>query len=246
MRRFHALTLVALAWAAVALPARADWVNLGANTADAASQPPLGHFTGTMTYTDINATSATLTIQLTNTSPPANGGFITGFVFNNPGNAISGVTSFSSTNSNFGLISGPITVNGVNGAPFGQFDVGASTGGSFEGQGSPNGGIAVGSSATFTFDLTGSGLDTLNVMSFVDTLSTGTGAGQGYQFMVVRFRGFNNGGSDKVPANWTPPGPNPGPTPGPTVPVPPTVLLGALGFSLAFLPRLRRWPPLAI
>jgi len=239
VRRLYAPTLVALAWATMVLPARADSVNLSGNVA--ASTSGLGDFTGTLTYTDTNASSATLTIQLTNTSPLANGGYITGFVFNNPSDAITGI-NFSSTNPNFDLLSGPFNVNGTSGVPFGQFDIGTSTGGSFEGPGNPTGGIAVGNSATFTFDLTGTGLDALDAMSFVDTLSTGTGSGGGdYQFMVVRFTGFNNGGSDKVPANGTPGGPAPGPTPGPTVPGPASWLLGCVGFGLVYLPtRLRR------
>jgi hypothetical protein len=50
-------------------------------------------------------------------------------------------------------------------------------------------------------DLAGSNLNTLNDSSFVNALSDGSsGAGQGTQFFVARFRGLADGGSDKVPA----------------------------------------------
>src|SRR5262245_20438389 len=48
----------------------------------------LGACTGSATYNAANATSATLTITLDNTSPAGNGGYITAFAFNNPGNLI--------------------------------------------------------------------------------------------------------------------------------------------------------------
>ena len=61
--------------------------------------------------------------------------------------------------------------------------------------------LASGSNLTFVFHLAGSNLNTLNENSFVNALSDGSsGAGQGTQFFVARFRGLADGGSDKVPA----------------------------------------------
>src|SRR5262245_37099804 len=110
----------------------------------------LGHFEGTFTYSPTDATHATLTVALTNPSPPANGGFLTGFVFNNPTDDITGVT-FTSSKSAFKLLGGTHFDNGINGAPYGVFDIGAALGGDFLGGGKPTDGIGVGKTATFVF-----------------------------------------------------------------------------------------------
>lgn len=159
----------------------------------------LGSFEGSLSYSASSATAATLTVVLTNTSPAANGGYLDAFVFNNPGNYISGVSLLSGSASGFSVFGGPGYSNGIPGVPFGQFDIGATTGNAFLGGGAPSGGMLPGVTGTFYFSLTGSGLNGLNEQSFMDALSSGTGAGEGYQPFVVRFRGFEDGGSDKVP-----------------------------------------------
>jgi len=158
-----------------------------------------GFFTGTLNYTDTDATHAQLVLSLTNSLSSAAGGFITNVAFNNPSNDITGVT-YGTTLATFDtLMGGPTFDNSIDAAPLGSFDIGAGTSGVFNGGGSPNGGIARGNSATLTFTLTGTGLDTLTTQSFVNTLDTsGTG------FLYVRFRGFDNGGSDKVLASVVP------------------------------------------
>lgn len=186
----------------------------------------LGDFTG-----NIDFSGSTLTVQLTNTSAAANGGFITGFVLNNPMDLVTGVTLTSSTDADFQLLG--LDNNDVNGAPFGQFDFGASTGNSFEGGGQPSRGIAVGDSATFVFSLTGD-LGGLTTQSFLTALSSGTGSGEGFESFVVRFRGFADGGSDKVPG-----------TPGgggelPDTDVPEPAMLGLLGLGILGLAAARR------
>jgi len=159
----------------------------------------LGDFTGTFDYSFTNSTTASLAISVTNTSPAANGGFITAFVFNNPSDLISSVTLFSTSDADFGVIGGPDFDDSVNGAPFGQFDIGTSTSDAFEGGGSPSAGIGVGGTLSIVLSLVGSSLDTLTSSSFFLALSEGTGAGEGYESFVVRFRGFEDDGSDKVP-----------------------------------------------
>jgi hypothetical protein len=123
-------------------------------------------------------------------------------VLNNPEGKISSATLSTSPTANWSLLG--LDNNNVNGAPFGQFDFGATSGNpnvGFEGGGNPNTGLAPGSTGTFVFDLAGSNLNTLNDSSFVNALSDGSsGAGQGTQFFVARFRGLADGGSDKVPA----------------------------------------------
>jgi hypothetical protein len=157
----------------------------------------LGSYQGSLSYESSDAQHATLTIVLQNTSPAANGGYLTAFVFNNPGDKITAASLAGPAH--FSLLGDSGFHNGINGAPFGQFDLGASTGGSFEGGGQPSKGLGVGATGTFTFTLTGNGLDTLSATSFLATNSVGPGAGEGVMPFVARFRGFVNGGSDKVP-----------------------------------------------
>ncbi len=160
----------------------------------------LGRFEGTFTYAPTDGASATLAIQLTNTSELTNGGFLTAFDFNNPGGKITGAT-LASSNPHFALMGAPGFADGISAAPFGQFDLGASsTGGQFLGGGNPNHGIPAGGSASFTFALTGSGLDGLTEQSFFDEFSSPPGDEDFRKaFFVARFRGFEDGGSDKVP-----------------------------------------------
>jgi hypothetical protein len=163
---------------------------------------PLGAYTGTFSYTPTTSTTALLEVYLKNTSPVVNGGYITAFVFNNPENKITGAT-LTATDADFVIIGGPTFQNGINGAPNGQFDIGTSTGSSYEGGGNPSKGIAVNDDETFSFALTGTALNTINENSFFSSLSVGPGIGEGAESFSVRFRGFLNGGSDKVPGDTT-------------------------------------------
>lgn len=188
----------------------------------------LGSFSGSFTYSFTNDTSASIIVSLTNTSPVANGGYLTAFAFNNPNNSISGAT-LSSTSPNFSLIGTPDFNNSISGSPFGDFDAGAtSTDSSWLGGGNPTGGIAVGGSETFSFSLTGSGLSSLTTQDFINELSSSSDSGQNYWF-AARFRGFEDGGSDKVPADDDNP---------PIIPEPTTILL--LGSGLLGLFGLRK------
>lgn len=166
-----------------------------------------GSFTGTMEYF---SGSQNLVINLTNTTP-LYGGYITGVAFNNPGGAITAAT-MTTTDSDFVLIGGPDFDNSVSGSPFGDFDLGTSLGSSWLGSGSPTGGLAVGSSATFTFTLSGA-LAGLTTDSFTLAASENTSNPEAF---VVRFRGMLYGQSDKVPGEFGPPPPPPGQVPEPT------------------------------
>lgn len=164
---------------------------------------PLGDFEGSLSYHATNATTSTLIITLKNISPIANGGYLTAFVFNNPDNLIRGV-ALSCTDPDFDILGGASFNNRINAAPYGKFDIGASISSAFEGGGKPREGMAVNATETFAFDFTGSGLDTLDEQSFVSELSEGKGAGEGYEFFLARFRGFNDGGSNHTPGTVTP------------------------------------------
>ena len=192
----------------------------------------LGDFEGEFTYSFSGETSATLSVELTNTTPlPAAEAYIAGFVFNNPG-SITGV-SFSDTY--FQLLGATSFNNNVSGSPFGDFDIGAALGGDFLGGGSPNNGIPIGSTKTFSFGLTGTGLHLLTEQSFVNELSYFDNGGP-RQFFLVRIKGIKDvagldlgEGSDKVPATTDGNG---------VIPEPATmILLGSGLLGLAFFGR---------
>lgn len=193
---------LAIAWAPAAARA-AVMIESGEHT----NNPPLGFFTGSLAVERLGSSSARLTISLTNTSPSANRGFLTAFVFNNPNEVITGI-SMTSAPANFSLVTGD---DNVNGSPFGQFDYVVTTrppgpnpradrNNGFNGGGAANRGLGVGVTGNFIFELTGTEVGSLTEQSFLDALSVPPGAGEGVQSLAVRFRGFRNGGSDKVAA----------------------------------------------
>ena len=213
---FTALMVVALTSSAWAIPI--------------SGSGPLGSYTGDFFYSAADATSATIGVSLSNISPAANSGYLVAFAFNNPGDLITG-SSLASSSANFSLLGASTFSNSIPASPFGSFDMGAASTNSWIGGGNPAGGIGIGSIETFTFSLTGTLLDTLTTQDFINTLSSGSSSGQSYWF-AARFRGFKNGGSDKVPA-----GGGPGGSPAP-IPEPGTILL--LGSGLLGLGFYRR------
>jgi hypothetical protein len=151
-----------------------------------------GSFEGSVVYTcDQALGEAQLTVVLTNTSPAGNGGYITALALNNPGKRVTDVTYADPV---FDLLGVPSFHNGIDAMPWGYYDIGAGMGGSWQGGGDPSPGIAVGDSRTFAFSMVGNALCDLSGMSFVNE-----SAAQGTDFLIVRFRGFENGESDKVP-----------------------------------------------
>ena len=130
----------------------------------------VGSFDGSLTYSSSDSTHATLVVKLSNTSSLP-GTELSGFAFNNPKGQISGV-ALSTAPADFGLLGGPGFHNGVPVVALlplkvGLYDIGAATGGTI--YGTPGKGLAPGHSGTFTFALTGTGLDGLTAGSFLDT-----------------------------------------------------------------------------
>jgi hypothetical protein len=167
---------------------RADIIQIASDSA--ASTSSLGSFTGSIDYAFSGALNSwAVSITLNNTSPAGNGGAITAFLFNiDSTDANADATLASSTNANFNNLT-----NG-NGQPFGNnYDAGASLDNNFQGGGgNPNMGITPGQSSTFVFTVAAADAASLTAIDFIN-------GPYAYDF-IVRFRGFNGNGSDKVPA----------------------------------------------
>lgn len=192
-------SIVALACAGFTVQqAHADLINIQGN--GAASAEHLGSFTGTLNYTPLTSDTATIVLTLTNTTAAATGGFITGVgLLHNDNFAGVTVTLTATTNSYFVNLVGPVGVS-----PFGNDRGGAAGGGSWTGGGSPNAGTGVGQSVTLTFSLSGTNIGVgHSAADFV-------GLHNSHQDLVVRFRGMEGGGSDKVPGIGVTVSPTPG------------------------------------
>ena len=201
----HAATIAAAAAFAFVAATHGDMVAIESN--GSASTSSLGAFTGMLDWNYSSGTSGVLTVSLTNTTPAANGGWLTAFLFNIDSiDPLATAVLASSTDPDFLNITG----GGLNGAPFGNpFDAGAGLGGDFLGNGNPSAGLAIGATGTFVFNVTASDASLLSATSFLN--------GPYDENFIVRFRGFANGGSDKVPAQL--------------VPGPATLALFAVGFG---------------
>jgi hypothetical protein len=199
-----------------------------------------GAYTGTFDYSDTDATSATLTVTLKNTSAAA---FLTAFAFNNPDNQITDA-QLKIAPSGFLLLGTAPFQNGVIASPYGKFDIGAGVGTDWESGNNSSSGIAVGGSGVFTFKLTGKNLDKLSATSFADTKWSSPNGGHAPELFVARFHGGKSDkDADKVPSGLTDPG---GVTiTGHAAPEPGSLTLAGLGISclLARGWRRRKAPP---
>jgi uncharacterized protein (TIGR03382 family) len=161
-------------------------------------------FEGGLDYVFDGGTSGTLTVSLTNTTANTIGGYLTGFVFNIGSVDGSATASLASTTDADFLDTGVESAS-----PYGMFDAGAALNANWNGGGSPSNGIAMGVTEIFVFSVSASDANALDSMSFVGL------AGNDF---AVRFRGLDNGGSDKLTT---------------TVPAPGTGALALLGLGLA-------------
>lgn len=140
-------------------------------------------YSGTLEYNFISGSTGELKVSLSNDSPAAVGGFLTGFLFR--ADAVTGAALNSANPSDFQ------STGAGSGAPFGTFDGGAALGGNFLGGGSPNNGLAIGESGMFIFSVSSASASSISAADFLGTLDE-----PGF---LVRFKGLTGGGSDKVP-----------------------------------------------
>lgn len=180
---WRALACALLASAMCAGPASASFST--ATYVPCCSTEDIGSFQAELTYSYTGGTSATISITISNDVDPSLGGYITALALS-PNGTASGLAFVSSSSAAFQNIPAPVSA-----PPYGTFAAGAGLNGSFLGGGSPSGGIAVGSSATFTFTMSGSA----TALSALDAETALNQTGFG---MIVRFRGGQGGWSDKV------------------------------------------------
>ena len=129
----------------------------------------------------INITGNVLTISLTNTSPALNSGFLTAVAFNlTPGTVIN---NFVTTNANFNVFGPAPTGWTGNVSPDGtRTHLISATGNDYNGGGNPTGGTPTGATVTFT----------LTLASLNGNTETSV-----FNSVMIRMRGFQDGGSDK-------------------------------------------------
>jgi len=187
--------------------------------------------------TGATATTLNLDVTITNTSAMYDP-IITAFAFNSP-DAISSLDTFS-----FAGVSawGALLDSGEIGTPqqFGVFDICAEEGnnhGNCSG-GNPNNGIdrvAPDNVATFSFGFSGSGLDTLDVFSFLGELSADENDGQGGHTPVGFLARFQQTGADGKGSDVAVPG-----EPPTSLPEPATLALFGIGLVGVGFTRRRR------
>lgn len=161
----------------------------------------LGSYTGEFNWTAPAVDGdgcGTLVLTLVNTSAPSNGGYITGFAFN----VVDGIAASFVPDAK--TLPGWQQVVDADANPYGVFDIGAALGGNWLGGGSPNNGVPVGESRQFTFSLCGD-VDFLRAIELENIFHATTSNHGSFEF-IARFRGFADGGSDKVPATLPAPG----------------------------------------
>ena len=181
----------ALVFTTAALPVASEATTIGFCSGQLEG---LGQCTKTVTY---DSATNILLVTLTNTSPAGNGGFLTADAFNlgAPASPDIQVVSFTGDAAFPAFTINPAAPSGggsISVEPFGtrEFVISA-TGGDWLGGGSPNGGIPVGASATFRLTLSA---DITEASLF--------GSNE-----AIRFRGFENEGSDKTFATVSVPEP---------------------------------------
>jgi hypothetical protein len=180
--------LTTLAAAIFAGSASADIVNISGNGFSSIENTG-AQFYATLEYTfdSDDDDEGTLVVTITNTSSSSVGGFLTGFLFD----IATSDSDFEAelegaTNSNFDD-TGSESAN-----PFGNFDAGAALRANWNGGGNPSFGLGIGETGVFEFEIEADDASLLTAASFL---------GPDGDWLAVRFRGLNNGLSDKLLGN---------------------------------------------
>jgi len=144
-------------------------------------------YSGTMDYQFTGDDMGTLFLTIANDTPEDVGGFLTGVVFNVNSNDDEAAAQLV-------LASDPdfLDTDEEAAPPFGTFDAGVALGANWSGGANPALGLGVGAEGVFEFKVTASDASSLMAIDFLGGSLDEIG-------MVVRFRGLNDGGSDKVP-----------------------------------------------
>jgi hypothetical protein len=138
-------------------------------------------YQGSMQWSYTSGSTATITVNLTNTSSVTS--YLAAFVV---GMADAGfVVTQTSAPTNFNQITG----NGLKAAPFGDYDWGSGSTSSFNGGGSGNGGLAKGQSGTWTFSVSGAAAS----LAAVNSAAVFNGANE-WDF-VAHIKGITSGSS---------------------------------------------------
>lgn len=179
--------LLGITAAAILVPiATASLIDI--NSDPASSTEGIADFSGSLQYTpDAMSNQGLLTITLNNTSAAENGGYLTAFAFD--------LDSLYASGTDISLVSSSHPFSGLTNTkaqPFGTYAAGASTGKNWQGGGKAQTGIAAGDTGVFEFLIAS---ENAGLLSTHDFLNSDNSAG-----FVARFRGFADGGSDKVPA----------------------------------------------
>lgn len=171
-------------------PASADFT-MYSTLSDPREGSERNSFIATVGLQSIGGGVSKLTIDLYNKTNSSNpGGYITGVSFSTPTGASYLANSFTTSNTHFSILNGPVSVS-----PFPSEDLGAALGGSWSSGGITSQGIkwsALGTNhVVLTFNFTGTAL---SESMFKDAFA-GTTSDPGF---LVRFRGLSDGNSNTV------------------------------------------------
>lgn len=201
----HTLGICAIA--ALAGIASADIVEISGNSSSSIEHTGAS-FAGSLEYSYDHGEHGILTVTLTNTTSNSVGGYLTGFVFDVASADHDFEAELDDASNDHFQDTGHEAAN-----PFGDFDAGAALRANWNGGGNPTLGLAAGQSGVFEFEIEADDASSLTASSFL---------GLDGNWFAVRFRGLDNGNSDKILGNSV------------VVPLPTSVLagLGMLGVGL--------------
>lgn len=189
--RYRNTTVLGAAFAATVTGSlAADVILVTTDNAMSSNSTSYGIASGSLSWMSVGGGNYSLTLTLTNESTV--GGFLTAIAFDAPSSAGSSGFVFENAPGS-GLSNAWDNLSSVNTAPFGSRDYGASVTNQWLGGGAPTSGLAAGDTGIWTW----SGFVGNDHLTGADFIAD--------QNFLLRFRGFDNGASDKVPLRMLPP-----------------------------------------